>query len=47
MKQVLLSGVVSLSEHDVISVGSVHIQVYLPHLSAVLSTQHSDTKQMI
>ena len=39
MEELLLLGVVSLPEHDVVSVGSVHIQIDLSDLLAVLPAQ--------
>ena len=41
MKEISLLDVVSFPEHDMISVGPVHIQVNLSHFLAVLSTQVS------
>ena len=44
MEQVLLPGVVSLPEHDVVPVGSVHIQVYLSDVRAVQPCNFSGEK---
>ena len=48
MEELLLLGVVSLPEHDVVPVGSVHIQVNLTDLLAVQPAQVPvDVKQSI
>ena len=39
MEELLLLGVVSLPEHDVVSVCSVHIKINLPYLLAIQSPE--------